>query len=94
LKITLDQLRIYERFDGDDDMFGRCGSADEKALIDNAVWRRITELVQAFSVASSPWGAEPFRASVEANLHDDCATPEAEALLRQIALGAAKGRDR
>ena len=87
LIITIDQLKIYDRFNGDEDMFARCASAVEKDLIPNAVWSRISELVQSFLLASSPWAAEHFRASVEAKLREDCATPEAQESLRKIALG-------
>jgi len=59
-------------------------------LIDDAVWSRITELVQSFLLASSPWGAEAFRAPVDTDLRADCASPEAEDLFRKIALGFRK----
>ena len=42
------------------------------------------------TLASSPWGAEAFRAPVDTDLRADCASPEAEDLFRKIALGFRK----
>jgi len=41
-------------------------------------------------LASSPWGAEAFRAPVDTDLRADCASSEAEDLFRKIALGFRK----
>jgi len=92
LKISVEHLRVYERFKGDEDRFSRCGSAAEKALFADAVWSRISELVQSLLLAWSPWAGEQLRVSMEASAHEACATPEAEGLLRKIVLGFANER--
>jgi hypothetical protein len=85
LQISLEQLQLYERFDGDGDMPSRAGRAEDKALASQFDWVRVDVVVQALALALGPLGSDEFRRSTLQAASDMCETAAAEEFLLGIA---------
>lgn len=85
LRISLEQLRLYERYDGDGDMLSRAGTAEDKALASQIDWVRVDGIVQALALALGPFASEEFRRSTLEAASGMCETAAAQEFLLGIA---------
>jgi hypothetical protein len=81
--LTLDKLRMYQRFDGDIDGYSRSRVDDTSGITDEE-WRIIDELRQALFLVSSGRAAPEFAASVEQRLSSVAADEQTRQALREL----------
>jgi hypothetical protein len=60
--ITEEKLTVFERYGGDIDGWVRVGTPAEKALMDDADWTAIAELLQCLAIVTSGHAAESYQA--------------------------------
>lgn len=62
LMITEEKLTVFQRYGGDIDGWVRVGTPAEKALMTDADWAAIAELLQRLAVVQSGHAAESYQA--------------------------------
>jgi hypothetical protein len=85
MAITVEQLRIYEKYRGDDDGLSRAGTAKEKAAFVRDDWARITAMIQSIALAMSDLASSDFKAKALDSAAQECASESAAALLLELA---------
>jgi hypothetical protein len=85
MRITKEQLEIYRKYGGDEDGLARAGTVQEKVMFGSTDWQRITALVQALALASSPFASDEYKSNTLAAVHRECHDIEAEQVLRSLA---------
>lgn len=83
--ITLSKLKIYERYGGDVDMFGRAGRGAERLLVSEDEWHLIGTLVQDATVINRKLGSEDRTAEAVERLRENCENEEVVAQIRRLA---------
>ena len=83
--ITEAKLRIYHRFRGDIDGFGRGGSSHEKSVITDDEWHMIDILWQRLALEQNVPCAESFRVETQQQLSEQVADAATAAILKQLA---------
>jgi|WetSurMetagenome_2_1015567.scaffolds.fasta_scaffold2019691_1 hypothetical protein len=67
--ITTGQIRVYTKYFGDEDMFVRCGSQEEKNLFPKYLgWGEIRTLIQDVYLLNSGKLSEPYAKKVREQL--------------------------
>ncbi len=83
--ITLEKLRIYQRYGGDIDGIARVGSAREKQIISDSDWRDIDMVLQDFAFKKKGIIGESYRVEMEQRLKDLIPDPSVAAELERMA---------
>jgi hypothetical protein len=82
--ITVEKIRIFKKWDGDDDMLSRAGSEAERRAFDPDDWSHIRELVQRLSLINATPVADSYKAEtsdlISAWISDQAALKEIDAL--------------
>lgn len=88
IRITEKKLRIYKRYCGENYcLWERNGAtAEEYATLSDKEWSAIAELTQRLYLSKAGLSAPSFVAETEQMLAELAATPEATALLRELAV--------
>jgi hypothetical protein len=83
--LTLDKLKVYQRFDGDIDGWARAANVGDDSGITDGDWFLIDELRQGLALIATGQASQAFTASLESRLLDttaDGATRQALLMLR------------
>lgn len=81
--ITLRQIEIYQKYNGDGDDFIRRGTETEKTIIDYPHWALIDSLVQDLILIKKGHASESFAEAFKSRLEESCDSKETiEALLK------------
>ena len=83
--ITLEKLKIYLRYKGDVDMFGRAGRESEKAVMSDIDFNLIQTLLQDANVLDGDLGSGQRSAEAMDNLQSSCSSDEVVDQIRQLA---------
>ena len=70
--ITLEQLKIYNRYDGDMDMWTRTGKSSEKKLMTSDDWYLIDNLIQDIAIAKNGPASEKVISNLKNRLSENC----------------------
>ena len=81
--ITKAKIEIYKRFNGDGDMFVRCGKQHEKDLIDDNDFYTIMDLLQNIEIVDKGLASLTFKDKLTADLIDKV-EPDCIDLLKQL----------
>lgn len=79
--ITLEKLKIYNRYNGDLDMWTRTGKSNEKKLMGSSDWYLIDSLIQDIGIAKKGLVAEQFTFNLKKRLTENC---DNEETIRQL----------
>jgi hypothetical protein len=82
--LTLAKLAVFERYSGDVDGRSR-GSIDERTLISEADWHRITALLQQLKQVKKGSVEKAYEVDVNTKLQELAPDPGVQAKLRQLA---------
>ena len=63
-QITMDKLKVYQKYQGDPDSFARTGSNYEKNLIGDEDWRIIEELYHNFFLIKNNLTSKEFSTEI------------------------------
>jgi hypothetical protein len=83
--ITLDKLKIFSRYKGDVDQFGRAGRTSEKQVLTNDEWGLIDMLLQDAVVINRNLGSEARTASAWRRLHENSEDDAVVTEIRRLA---------
>lgn len=86
--ITLEKLKIFARYDGDVDMFGRAGRTGERELFPDSERHLVDRLIEDATVLDRNLGSEQRNAEALKRLQDNC---EDEKVIDEIRRLARKG---
>ena len=81
--ITKAKIEIYKRFNGDGDMFVRCGKPHEKDLIDDNDFYIIMDLLQNIEIVDKGLASLTFKDKLTSDLIDKV-EPDCIDLLKQL----------
>lgn len=84
--ITIDALRVYQRYEGDIDGFSRRKDPREMLAITDEDWRNISLLLQRLALEKNVPVAESFRAETSRLLAEQVVDEATVRLLREIAI--------
>src|SRR4051812_2559973 len=73
--LTLNQLRIYIKYDGDDDAFLLAGKKSERAIINSDIWRRITMLIEKLFLVKSGTTSTNLEMKIRHEVNQNCDQP-------------------
>jgi len=79
--ITLNKLKIFARYRGDVDMFGRAGRQKDKQLFDDREWYLINTLIGDAAVIKRRLGSEQRTEEAARRLRENC---ESEKVIDEI----------
>jgi hypothetical protein len=85
MKITTEQLRLYQKYSGDDDGLALAGTPHERNTARDAEWPKIRQLIQSLALVSSGLAAEEFRRAAIDAAESQCADDDARKLLMELA---------
>ena len=84
MKITAEQLRIYQKYGGDEDGLALVGTRQERSAARDADWPEIRRHIQALALASSGVATEEFRRAAIEAAENRCADEDAKRLLMEF----------
>lgn len=70
--ITINKIKIYERFNGDADGWARVGSKEEKSIINDEDWSLIEGFIQDINLVKKGLASETFMNSLNERLKEKC----------------------
>ncbi len=82
--ISLEMLKVYERFGGDIDGFARVSTVHEKAVISIAQWSQIDRLLQEVHLIKHDLASVDFSRTVEEAIGAEVEAGEARDLIWQL----------
>lgn len=91
MTLTVDQLRTYAKYRGDEDGFARIATPAERSLMADVDWMEVTSLVQSLALASSGQASIEMAKDIRRKINLACADAETVALLEAIANRVDKG---
>ncbi len=83
--LTVEKLKIYEKFGGDIDGWARMSRGRDPSGMTDADWYLIDELLTGLAVAAAGSASSSFSQHVEARMHASTADGAARDALRAIA---------
>ena len=83
--ITQQKLEIYERYNGDNDLFARIGEKKEKELMRDD-WNLIENFIQDIGLINRLLASEDFIKAVNSNLQRNCDDDKTISQLQQMAV--------
>lgn len=83
--ISIQQIRIYQRFGGDADGLALIGTKDEKRAINGNDWALITDMVQDISLVNEGLASANYKAKLLKKLKSNCGDDEVITQLYQMA---------
>jgi len=83
--ITQQKLEIYERYNGDNDLFARIGEKKEKELMRDD-WNLIENFIQDIGLINRLLASEDFIKAVKSNLQRNCDDDKTISQLQQMAV--------
>lgn len=84
--ITLHKLKIYARYKGDVDMFGRAGRRSDQQLMDDKEWYLINTLIGDAAVINRHLGSEQRTAEATKRLLENCENEETINEIKRLAM--------
>jgi hypothetical protein len=79
--ITLRQLEIYKKFNGDNDQFARIGSAKDKLVFSDTDWSLIDSFLQDLELVKNGLASDRFTKNLNLRLKQNL---ESEAVLDKL----------
>jgi hypothetical protein len=83
--ITLGKLKIFARYKGDIDMFGRAGSQSEKKIVSDEDWHLIDILLQDAVVIDRRLGSDRRTKEATNRIQTNCESNEVVSQVHQLA---------
>ncbi|WNJ16734.1 hypothetical protein [Pontibacter sp. G13] len=81
--ITLEKLRIYQKYEGDSDGFARTGFPEEQLLM-KGFWGHIHCLVEDLYLVENSMASAAFTVAAQRRVEDLCDTHETQRALLEI----------
>lgn len=70
--ITLECIRIYEKYDGEGDGFLHCATLEERLLLNDCCWSLLDSFVQDLIIVGRGLSSDSFIQSLDEKLHKCC----------------------
>jgi hypothetical protein len=83
--LTVDQIRIYKKYKGDDDGFSRVATSQEKTIMKDVNWARVSELIQLLFGLQHGNTTSAFAQQIMRDVSDSCADQAAVNELSELA---------
>ncbi|MBO9202146.1 MULTISPECIES: hypothetical protein [Niastella] len=82
--ITLDKVKIYQRFNGDVDRWARGGTKEERSIMNDSDWFLIDSFIQDGNLVRKGLAADSFMDSVNERLNENCDSEETIQAIREM----------
>ena len=83
--LTIAQLEIYKKYNGDQDALSRCGTQEEKKILNDSDFRRLDKFISDLSLDYQGLASENFISNLEQELKNSCRDREVVEELRKVA---------
>ena len=83
--ITLKQLKIYQKYEGDGDSLLRSGKPEEKELMNYSDWKIIEELIQDFNLLKKGYTSADYSEKTISKINENCDSAETVAEFKRLA---------
>jgi hypothetical protein len=83
--ITIDKIKVYNRFNGDVDGWARIGTKEEKSVINDVDWFQIEEFIQEIQLIKKRLASNIFMNSINERLKKHCDSDETIQAIKELA---------
>jgi hypothetical protein len=82
--ITIDKIKIYQRFNGDIDGWARVGTKEEKSIMNDNDWFLIEGFIQDINLVKKGLASNTFLKSINERLEEHCDSEETIQAIKDI----------
>ncbi|WP_291529128.1 hypothetical protein [Bacteroides sp. UBA939] len=84
--ITVEKIRIYQRFNGDADGWARIGTKEEKLVMNSNDWFLIEGFIQDLHLVKKGLTSDTFIISLNERLKEECDSEETIQAIKDISI--------
>jgi len=82
--ITINKIRIYNRFNGDVEGWARVGTIEEKSIMNDNDWFLIEQFIQGIEVVNKGLASDTFKELLIERLKESCDSDETIQAIKEI----------